>query len=554
MSYFNIIGYKNTADFILRLVLPVMGTSIIFFFGAIYFTADLLPAFFPYVILLIGFIFTAAYPMVLHEKVKVDIHENIHLFITYAGTISTLDIDRTSFFKKIAAKSEYGFISKSAQRILYLAKSWNLGFAYSCRKIAMLSPSKMYADFLDRFAAIMDFGGDLGTFMVDEQDAMLGAYASEYRTSLTNIGLLQEVFSALTIAMAFGISAALLLPLIMGVSMLVVVRWSLLIILVVDIFLIIMVKNFIPGDDLIGKLKHRDRGVKKINRSLIFMIPVSLLIGFFLFYFNWLPFMFNIAIMITPFLLTGYFASQEEATVFKRDKAFPNFVRSLGTAIYARQGGVGSSLKALRVHDFGVLNEMAVNLDRRLRIQSDKMKSWYFFAAETGSNLISYFVTIFADSIYNGGNAQKIGEIISKNFNKLIALRVERQQSASSLRGAMYGGLVGFIATIYIAVSISDVLFKMFNGAFEATNSGASSSLAASIVPQIPPVDLAELGIYIGILIVVHSFISSMIIKIVDGGHKLAFFFDFTIMIWLGAALSWGVPKVISAMLATPAG
>ena len=70
----------------------------------------------------------------------------------------------------------------------------------------------------------MDFGGDLGTFMTDEQDSMLAAYASQYRTSLNNINLLQEVFSALTIAMAFGISAALLLPLIMGISMLVVVK------------------------------------------------------------------------------------------------------------------------------------------------------------------------------------------------------------------------------------------------------------------------------------------------------------------------------------------
>jgi flagellar protein FlaJ len=553
MGYFNIIGYKNLGDFILRLVLPVMGTSIVFFLGALFFAGDLLPAFFPYVILVIGFIFTAAYPVVMHERVKVDIHENIHLFITYAGTISTLDIDRTTFFKKIAAKKEYGFISKSSQKILYLAKSWNLGFAYSCRKVAKLSPSKIYADFLDRFAAIMDFGGDLGTFMVDEQDAMLADYASEYRTSLNNINMLREVFGALTIAMAFGISAALLLPLIMGISMVVVIRWSLLIIVVVDIFLIVLVKSFIPGDELISKLKHKDDGVKLIRKSLLIISPICLLIGFILFYFNWFPFLFNIAITITPFVLTGYFATKEETAVFERDKAYPNFVRALGTAINARQGGVGSSLKALRVHDFGVLNNMAINLDRRLRIQSDKMKSWYFFSVETGSNLISYFTAIFADSVYNGGNAEKIGEIISRNFNKLIALRVERKQLASALRGALYGGLIGFIATIFIAVSISDVLFTMFNGAFESTNSGASSSLAASIIPQVPPVDLAELGIYIGILVVVHSFISAMLIKLVDGGHKMAFFFDFTLMVWLGAVLSWAIPLVISSMLATPA-
>ena len=101
MSYFHVIGYKGTSDFFLRLVLPVMGTSVLFFFGAIFF-APFLPGFFPYVILSIGAIFTIAYPFVMYEQVKVNIHENVHLFITYAGTISTLDIDRTTFFKKIA--------------------------------------------------------------------------------------------------------------------------------------------------------------------------------------------------------------------------------------------------------------------------------------------------------------------------------------------------------------------------------------------------------------------------------------------------------------------
>lgn len=550
MSYFESIGYTSTNDFLIRLVLPVLGTSVFFFLGVLFFLD--LPIYFPYIILAIGILFTIAYPIVLHERQKIDIHENIHLFITYAGTISTLDIDRKTFFTRIANKKEYGYISQSARKILYLAKSWNLGFAFACRRVAKLSPSKIYSDFLDRFAAIMDFGGKLGTFMLDEQDSMLSAYESQYKQSLNNISMLREVFSAITISMAFGISAALLLPLIMGISMLVVVKWALLALALTDLMLIVLVKNFIPSDDLCSKLKDKDRGVKRIYLVLAIVAPLSTLLIFFLFYFDISTFMFRIAIGTTPFLLVGHFATKEERDVFERDKAFPSFVRAIGSAVYARQGSVASSLKTLRVHDFGVLDEMYINLDRRLRMQSDKLKSWYYFSAETGSNLISYFVNIFQDSVYNGGNAEKIGEIISKNFNRLLGLRTLRQQQASALRGALYGGLVGFIATVYIAVSISDVLFSMFTEAFESTSASGASNLAATLIPTIAPVDAATVAIYLSFLVIIHAFISALTIKIVDGGHRLAFFFDFTLMLWIGAGLSWLVPKVADVMLASP--
>ena len=48
-----------------------------------------------------------------------------------------------------------------AQKILYLAKQWNLGYAKTCRMIAKISPSAIFADFLDRMAAVLDFGEDL---------------------------------------------------------------------------------------------------------------------------------------------------------------------------------------------------------------------------------------------------------------------------------------------------------------------------------------------------------------------------------------------------------
>ena len=551
VSTLNKVGYKGLGDFILRLVLPVLLTTSVFSVGVLLFLD--LPWYLPVVLIAIGLIFIIVYPIVLVERQKVSIHENIHLFITYAGTISTIDLDRSTFFKKVAQKKKYGYISDVAEKAVYLAKEWNLGFAQTLRKLATHSPSRIFADFLDRFAAIMDFGGELQTFLHEEQDAVMSDYEGQYKQALNNIGMLREVFIAITISVAFAMSIALLLPLLEGVSIMVAIKWALVGLILVDLMLVTLIMSFIPSDNLCHDLKHKDEGTKKIHTSFYITLPIALLILGVLFLFTKLGFLLIVAISVTPFLITGIYATREENMVYNRDKAFPSFIRALGSTIHARQGGVVSSLGALRVHDFGVLNQMVINLFRRLKLGSDRDKSWYFFAAETGSNLINYFVHIFAESIYMGGHAQKIGEIISNNFTRLINLRSLRQQQASALRGALYGSLVGFIATIYITVSITTILSQMFSSAFVSTSGdGNLGNLVTSIIPPIPEVNMTMVGIYIAILVIIHAFVSSFIIKVVDGGHRMAFFFDFTLMLWIGAILSIIIP-LVSQKLFLPA-
>ncbi|MBN2567602.1 archaellar assembly protein FlaJ [Candidatus Woesearchaeota archaeon] len=534
-------GFDSVNEFMIKLVIPVLLVCVLLFFATMILLP--LPFFVPYLFLLAGVFFIFFYPYAIFERKKVDIHENIHLFITYAGTISTLHINRSMLFKKIAEKRKYGEISKTAEKILYFAKSWNLGFAKTCRKIARLSPSTIFADFLDRFAAVLDFGEDLETFLTEEQDAVMDDYETTYKQSLENIKLLEDVFISMTIAVAFAMAAALLLPLIMGISIMVVVRYALLGLIFMDLLLILMIKGFIPTDNLCHDLKVKDEGTKKIYHSLMVVGPISLVLTIFLLVWNRLPFLVSLAIGVTPLLLVGFYAVKEENAVFRRDKAFPAFIRALGGTIYTRQGGIISSLGALRVHDFGVLNPMMINLYRRLKLGSERFRSWFYFAAETGSNLINYFIHIFAESVYLGGNAEKIALIISKNFSRLISLRKLRFQLASGLRGALYGALLGFTVTVYMAVSITQMLADMFAAAFTRTQlQGEVASVVGSILPAIPAIDIVQVNLYIGLMVIIHALMSSIIIKMVDGGNRFAALFDFTIMLWIGAILSWGIP------------
>ena len=534
-------GYENVRDFGQRFVIPVLGACFIAFFIVLFgFTT---PWWVPYCFLIFGVGFVFAYPYTQFEKKKVDIHENIHLFITYAGTISTLNVNRAQFFKRVADQKQYGEISNTCERILYLAKEWNMGFAGTCRRLARYTPSPIFADFLDRMAAILDFGEDLEVFLTDEQEAVMADYASEYKQSLENIKMLQDMFISLTIAVAFAMSAALLLPLLMGIPIITIVQYGLLALFLMDLSLLMMIKVFIPADPLSINLGIKDEGQKRIDKWLLICTPISVALLFvFLFAFN-LQLIYAVTFASIPLFIVGVIAMQEESAIFSRDKAYPPFIRAVGGTIYVRGGGVVSALGALQVHDFGVLQPMMTNLYRRLRIGTEKTRSWLYFSAETGSALIFHFTRIFTESIYLGGNGEKIGKIISENFTKLLNLRKLRLQLASSMRGALYGGLVGFVVTVYMSATITDLLAKLF-GSVLVDDSGGAQALFSSILPQIPPVDITLVSTYIGVMVIIHAITSAYVIKVIDGGKWEAMFFDVVLMLAVGCLIAYFVPKL----------
>ncbi|MGM5485352.1 MAG: hypothetical protein ACQEP1_05785 [Nanobdellota archaeon] len=546
------VGFLSVDEYLSKLALPVFGMTFLFAIGVFLFLPTL-PVYVPVFIIISGMGFILLYPYLMYKKSATNIDENLHLMITYAGTLATADIQRNILFKRLSDAKRFGDISKITEKIFYFSKSWNLGFSKSARKIAEITPSKIFSDFLDRFAVMMDFGQDLKVFLAEEQDSMMDHFESQYKKALENIRLMQDVFVSLTIAIAFVMATALLLPVVAGISINFVVQVSLGIIVAVDIFLYIIVKSFIPADRLCHTMKEKDQEMKKVIRNFFVFAPISILFTLFLLYVDKLPFLFNFAIGFSPLLVVGFYAQNHEKLIYTRDKAFPSFVRALGSIIEVKVGAVISSLRSLQVHDFGVLNNMVISLYRRLRLGNNKYRSWALFAQESGSNLITNFTQIFTETIYLGGNAEKIGEIVSKNFSRLLSLRKLRLQLASSLRGAFYGSLVGFAAASYVSAKITEMLAMLFKSPISGI-SGSDSGYMASVVSSIAPpasmnFDFAQISMYIGIMVVVHCIVSSLVIKIVDGGNNYAAIFDLVFMLWIGAFISWLLPNVIDSMM-----
>ncbi|MFW6230799.1 MAG: hypothetical protein ACOC32_02125, partial [Nanoarchaeota archaeon] len=298
------------------------------------------------------------------------------------------------------------------------------------------------------------------------------------------------------------------------------------------------------------KIKIKSEERKKVEKVTIFVVPITLTITAVMIWLRPFSFLVNIGIAVLPLLVVGYYGTAEEKMIFKRDKAYPAFVRTLGGVIEIKEGAVVSSISALRVHDFGTLNNLVTNAYRRLRLGCDKFETWVYFAGESGSNLIQQFTQIFSESVYLGGNGEKIGEIIASNFNKLLSLRRFRIQLASGLKGAFYGALVGFSASAYITAKIAQTLAVMFSSPFQvAQESSEVAGVFGNILPPAPAVNLELIMTYIGLMVIVHALICSLTVKIIDGGSPYGFFQDFVLMIWVGAIISVTVPNFIATLL-----
>ncbi len=532
--------------------MPLIVTSIAAFYGLTHFAkgvrVDL-----AFSIVFFTALFVLIYPVAVYNRKKTSINENLHLFITYAATISTLHISRALLFKKIASKKIFGEISNISEKILYLSKYWNLGFARTCRKLSALNPSNIFADFLDRFAVMMDFGENLEVFLRDEQDQILAEYSTAYMKGLETIKTLQDIFLSISLAVSFGLTIGLMVPLIMDIPITTILKIFVLLILAIDSTLLILISGFAISDKVCHNLPLKNKATKFIIKLMPFTVALSLLILVALLYTKKLPLLITVAISVTPLLVIGYLASREEEMVARRDNQFPTFIRTLGSTIEIKNRAIITSLYSLRVHDFGLLNQMLVNLYRRLRIGTDKYKAWLYFAAESGSNLINHFSTIFAEAFYLGGNAEKIAEIISQTFLTLLSLRKRRAQLVSGFRAVVYGSLVGFCAVAYISIYIVQALssiFTNYSGNF-TDSSKILQGVVGSIIPTSVSIDFGVVTAYVGLVIIIHSFFGALLIKAVDGGSPYAMYQDMVIMIWIGVLISVITPKILTAFMPT---
>lgn len=500
----------------------------------------------PYIIPVLSIALIFFLPRAHIEARKNDMDSKISLYITYLGTLSTSNPTRKMLFYMASQKEEYGELAKESRNILKLADSWGLGYARACRIVSQTSPSRIFADFLERFAHSFQAGEDTTEFLRKEQKVVMDVYTNYYKAGLYGVEGMKSMYTSLSTTLSFIVVFALLLPFITGQSVNMLIGMVALAFLFIDGITLYMIKTVLPSDDLIHDIKVRTKNMEALDHYLPFVVTATLLLFIIILILNWFSMPYVIAISLTPLGVYGYIAGRGEENIRRSDSNFAAFLRTLGGAAGARSGMISSVLGSLKRHEYGPLTRHINNLHRRLEL-GDSFKAWRLFAGEIGSDMILKFSMIFRESVHIGGNPAMVSEIVSTNFERIHSLRGERKLMASSMKATLYGSGIGVALSVYVAMGILSFLNQ---------NLGNFTGIE-QILPGIGNVSGVNTDLItsmIWVLLVLHSGLAAMTIKVTDGGDMTHALFHFAVMIWVSAIIATMLPSVFSNMFGAQVG
>ncbi|ADG13756.1 Type II secretion system F domain protein [Methanocaldococcus infernus ME] len=542
----------NPKEYFIKIVVPSFIVSILLIIIAIkFFSGVILYLFIVLALLILGV--ALAYPYILLDNLKNKINERLHIFITKFGTLSITDLNRKDLLKILSEeKEELGQLAEESRKLYVLVDKWSRSLAEACRFLAQRTPSPEFADFLDRLAFALDSGEDLKEFLIKEQDIVMDDYEAFYNRVLRSLDLYKELYVSAMTSISFLLAFAILVPFLMPFSFIFMAVAGVFLFIVTELLIYIVIKGRLPFDRLWHTGEKPTDTDKKLNKWLRISILLTVLLGAILGYAYYIglqpiakiPYQILVAIAFTPLAICGIISHIEESKVKRKEFVFPEFLRSLGSSVAAKGGGLKESLKYLTLHDFGPLTEDLKRLYKRIALSIDSNKAWRYFGFESCSYLIQLFSDMYARCTYLGGDPKIASEIISKNFKRIIQLRKAKYQSVQQFVGIVYGLGGGLALALFSSLSVSKAISDIYN----------SMNIPETVVNiiQIQPITNAQLVEYIFfITLIIYSAFSGILIKTMDGGHKYVAFLHFVITLWICAVVAYITKMLVIKLLGT---
>jgi flagellar protein FlaJ len=495
-----------------------------------------IPGFFTFV--------TLVWPVVEWERRGKAIDKDMHLFITRIGTLSTGETARQDVLEMLAKMEGYRELADEVRKIYKLAEEWHVGLSASCRFIARQTPSDLFSDFLYRLAHSMEAGDSAIEFFQAEQTVFMDQYAAQYSASLKSVEVYFEAFLALIIASLFVMVILDLFPLLTGLSANLLISLAVIFFMFIEGFYLWMLYVTVPQEKVWynGPLDTPEsREMKRrlaIGGLVAVLFTVLIVFG--------APFMtvpLAIAFAVTPFLYASIYVNTREMTIKRKDDNFAAFIRTLGSTQEATGKVAITALKKLSYHDFGPLTEDIQSLYKRVAMRIDRQRAWQLFGAETNSELISKFSEMFSEGTSAGGEPRAISRIISNNFSKILSLRIEKFQTQGRITGVLYGLAIAMTVILFLALFLVEGFFDMF-GALDPVEGFESLFIFKT---ETFNTDVLH-GMIIGLL-VFHTVISTIMTRMIGGGHWVGGITHFVGMMWIIAICSIITKYIIVQLL-----
>ncbi len=500
----------------------------------------------------LAFVTAVLYPKIKRDQRRTRMENKFHLFVTHMTILSTTNIDRVEVFRRIGDEHEYGPLAEEARRIVQLIDAWNQSLDDACRMRANKVPSDLVADFLDRLAYTINSGESLESYLTSEQNAIIRNYATVYEGQLENLQVMKDLYLSMVLSVTFALVFATVLPILSGTNPTMTVSAVVVLYSFIQIGFLYAIYTVAPSDPLWYFPENRTTWTEwrlRIATGIGVGLSLVLIIGVLAVFLGWtridphdVPLPMYAAVPTTPLVIPGLVARGEEERVKDRDDAFTNFIRALGASETARQTTTTRVLETLRNKNFGALTELVDDLYKRLNLRLDAEKAWRYFTADAHSYLIQKFSEMYLIGRQMGGDPKHLGDLISGNMGEVQQLRQRRNQATSTMIGVLYGITAAATFAFFIGLGIVDVI------------SGLGLDFSNSALPVD---DLINTGMYdiqlieylLVVTVLVNAVLSSLMIRVVDGGHKVNAYVHFVVLTWISSIIGSLTLRLVESLL-----
>jgi flagellar protein FlaJ len=498
------------------------------------------------------------YPRLLVEEQRRGLENQIHLLITHMTVLSTTNIDRVSVFRQLGREEEYGELAIEMRRITELVDTWNQSLDDACERRARQVPSKPLADFLDRLAYSLGAGQDIDDFLLGEQNAMVQKYITVYESALGNLEVMKDLYLSMILSMTFAVINAIVLPILTGTDATMTIAAVIVLFVFVQLGFYYVIKTMSPYDPLwYVQGEYRTKADRQIDIALYGAVALSfVLVGVLALGTSGVtavgesvqavmvdtPVPLLIAAPLTPLAIPGIIARRHENRIKERDEEYPGFIRALGASESAKQSTTTAVLKTLRTKDFGVLSREIDRLYVRLNMRIGPTRSWFFFTAESSSYLIQKFSEMYNIGRQMGGTPKQLGELISRNMNEIIKLRRQREQATVTLIGVLYGITASASFAFFIGLEVVEILAS-FSTKMNLGQMQFGQLIYAGVY------DIPFIEYLLALIILFNALLSSLMIRMVDGGHKANAYLHFVVLVWIGCASAVATSSLAGALI-----
>ncbi|WP_327052577.1 archaellar assembly protein FlaJ [Halomicrococcus gelatinilyticus] len=501
----------------------------------------------------LGVVTAITFPKIKRDRKRKQIEDRIHLFITHMTILSTANIDRVEVFRLLAKEKEYKELAKEMRRLTELVDTWNQSLDDALRLRARQVPSKTLSDFFDRLAYTINAGQEIQDFLLSEQDAVIQSYVTIYEGALANIEVMKDLYLSMILSVTFALVFATVLPILTGTDPTMTVGGVVVMYAFVQVGFLFLVQRSAPYDPIWYHPDDRGQTAaeRKIRGSVIAgILLTSIAIAGSLFVLlgqtpispEAIPLPIYAAFPTTPLLIPGLIVRREERKVKDRDDEFTNFIRALGATETAKQSTTSRVLETLRKKDFGALTPNIDDLYKRLNIRIEPEMAWRHFSSDTRSYLIQKFSEMYLLGRQMGGEPKRLGELISGNMNIVMQLREQRDQATVTLIGVLYGITAASTFAFFIGLEIVNILAGMSIG-LNTPQFNFGTIIHTEVYDNI------MIEYLLVIIILLNAVLSSLMIRIVDGGHKVNAYMHFVLLTWTSAVVAWITQTVVGAFL-----